>query len=421
MNDQEAIIAHKTIFVQIASYRDDELVKTIESCLGAAKHPDRLRFGIVHQWDEATQHDLERYKNDARFRIKEMPWQESRGVGYARHLCNMLYVEEDFMMQIDSHMRFDDGWDSEVLSEWHSCLNQKAVLSAYPSPFEYKDDREKRLPYGPTQLVVKKFSNGKIPIFKGVAVTRRPDGGLRRAMYVAGGFVFGEGRICQDVPYTKEVCFTGEEMVYSLRLFSHGYTVYTPNTLGIYHLYDRPTSSRFWDDMPKAEEDAVRKHHAEMMTSNDMFLKRLFNGEANDVLGVERTLQEFENYSGVSFDKKLVHPDQTAHEEPPYAYSDEWTEKAFRLRDIEMELHLKTLYEKYDRSRTPVMWRVKLMADHDIEVYSVDVPFDDLQADDFHVSVKATVRQTPVVCRVRPYFGDDDWDDPKVSTLDMVV
>lgn len=412
---------HKTIFVQIASYRDDELPRTIQSCLENATYPDRLQFGVVHQWDESTKNSIDHYKDDARFRVKEMPWQDARGVGYARYLCNTLYGDEDFMMQIDSHMRFDQGWDVDILDEWQRCGDQKAIISAYPSPFEYRGDREERLPYGPTQLIVKKFVDGKVPTFKGVAVDRPVDGRLRRAMYVAGGFILGEGRVCRDVPYTQEVCFTGEEMVYSLRLFSYGYTIYTPNTLGIYHLYDRPVSSRFWDDMPKAEEDVVRKQHAEMMTVNNAFLARLFNGEANDVLGTERTLQEFENYSGVSFSKKLVHPDQTAHKEPPYAYSDEWTEKAFQLRDIETELHLKKLYEEYDHSRTPVMWRVKLMADHDIEVYSVDIPFDDLRTNDFHVLVRATVRQVPVACRVRPYFGGDDWDDPKVSALDEVA
>ncbi len=420
MNDQEAIRRHKTIFVQIASYRDDELVKTIESCLNEATYPDRLRFGIVHQWDEVTRDDLAAYKDDARFRIREMPWQEARGVGYARYLCNTLYANEDFMMQIDSHMRFDQGWDSAVLDEWRLCHDPKAVLSAYPSPFEYKDEGEKKLPYGPTQLIVKKFSNGKIPIFKGVSVTRRSDGRLRKAMYVAGGFVFGEGRICQHVPYAKEVCFTGEEMVYSLRLFSHGYTIYTPNVLGVYHLYERPVSSRFWNDMPKAEEEVVRQHHAAMMTTNDIYLRRLFHGELPDELGTVHTLREFENYSGISFDKKRIHPGQTAHDEPPYAYSDEWMEKDLELRNIDILLDLTKLKDEYRHQRPSVMWRVKLLAEHDLEVYSVDVPFDDLLAGDFHVTVQTEVPQLPVTCRVRPYYGGDEWDEPKVVAIEAV-
>ena len=46
--------AHDTIFVQIAAYRDPELADTVRSALGAAAHPERLRFGICHQFDDIT-------------------------------------------------------------------------------------------------------------------------------------------------------------------------------------------------------------------------------------------------------------------------------------------------------------------------------------------------------------------------------
>ena len=42
------------IFVQIASYRDPDLAATVASALDMAAEPDRLRFGICHQYDDRT-------------------------------------------------------------------------------------------------------------------------------------------------------------------------------------------------------------------------------------------------------------------------------------------------------------------------------------------------------------------------------
>ena len=40
----------KTIFVQIASYRDPELEKTVEDMIKNAKRPKNLRIGICRQY-----------------------------------------------------------------------------------------------------------------------------------------------------------------------------------------------------------------------------------------------------------------------------------------------------------------------------------------------------------------------------------
>ena len=59
----------ETIFIQIASYRDPELPKTLHDCINNANKPENLRFGICRQFktgdtfDEIqslkTTHDIE--------------------------------------------------------------------------------------------------------------------------------------------------------------------------------------------------------------------------------------------------------------------------------------------------------------------------------------------------------------------------
>ena len=54
----------QTIFVQIAAYRDPELVKTIEDMLKNAKRPQNLVLGICRQYHPEDEFDnLDKYAN----------------------------------------------------------------------------------------------------------------------------------------------------------------------------------------------------------------------------------------------------------------------------------------------------------------------------------------------------------------------
>ena len=70
------------IFVSIAAYRDLQLSPTIADCLKKATHPERLRFGIC--WQHGSEETTLSYLDDARFRILDVPWRESRGACWAR-------------------------------------------------------------------------------------------------------------------------------------------------------------------------------------------------------------------------------------------------------------------------------------------------------------------------------------------------
>jgi hypothetical protein len=74
-----------SIYVQIASYRDPELVPTIKSLLKNAKYPHLLTICIAHQYDKNDEWDnLNEFKNDNRFIIIDIPYKESKElVGHA--------------------------------------------------------------------------------------------------------------------------------------------------------------------------------------------------------------------------------------------------------------------------------------------------------------------------------------------------
>jgi hypothetical protein len=87
---------HMKIFIQIASYRDPELEKTIKSAIENAKKPKNLVFGIARQYHPDDKFDtLEEYRKDKRFRILDIPYLESNGACWARNQIQQLYKGEE--------------------------------------------------------------------------------------------------------------------------------------------------------------------------------------------------------------------------------------------------------------------------------------------------------------------------------------
>ena len=101
-----------TIFVQIASYRDPQLIPTIDDMLDNAKYPENLRIGICHQYHPDDKFsNLTKYRLDDRFRITDVLYSDSRGACWVRNQIQQVYSGETYTLQIDSHMRFEENFD----------------------------------------------------------------------------------------------------------------------------------------------------------------------------------------------------------------------------------------------------------------------------------------------------------------------
>ena len=124
------------IFVQLASYRDPQLVPTIEDMLEKADNKDLFTFGICWQYDEAE--DTTVYDNKKDFRVKKYSYKESEGLGWARNITNSLYNGEELTLQLDTHHRFAKGWDTMMLQDYEQAqgLCKKPVVTTYCTPWE---------------------------------------------------------------------------------------------------------------------------------------------------------------------------------------------------------------------------------------------------------------------------------------------
>lgn len=306
-----------TIFVQIASYRDVECQHTVKNLFERAANPERVFVGICWQYD--PEEDLDCFEVAPpipdNVRISKHHWSESKGVCWARHQTQKLYAGEEYVLMIDSHMRFVESWDTLLIKELGDCNSEKPIISCYPA--SYTPPYTLQLDTKPTVMKAQPFTAYGDLRCKGVMLGYEPDKPLKGA-FVAGGFIFARGGIINEVPYDPFIYFNEEEVLFSVRLYTHGWDVFSARRQYLYHYYnsggDAKTHPLHWEDNKEwgklQDVSRARSNHLLGVTpTEDMNVLQYI--ELYD-LGKKRSVVEFEAYAGLDFKARLV------SEDPPY-------------------------------------------------------------------------------------------------------
>jgi hypothetical protein len=318
------------IFIQIASYRDPELVKTVKSAIENSKNPKNLVFGIARQFHPDDKFDdLSEYKNDKRFRILDIPYLESQGACWARNQIQQLYKNEKYTLQIDSHMRFAPNWDEEMINmikQLQKKGHKKPLLTGYVSSFDPDNDPQGRV-QDPWRMVFDRFiPEGAvfflpetIPGWQNLTepVTSR---------FYSAHFCFTLGEFSMEVQHDPEYYFHGEEISIAARAYTWGYDLFHPHKTLIWHEYTRKGRTKQWDDDKKWVDRNNRCH------KKNRALFGMDNEEPMDHgkygFGTVRTLKDYEKYSGLLFSRRAIQQETIDKKYPPNTYSysseEEW-------------------------------------------------------------------------------------------------
>jgi len=242
----------KTIFIQIASYRDPQLVPTIKNMIEMSKYPENLRFSIARQYHPEDEFDdLSEYDNDGRFKILNIPHEESKGVCWARHLTQQLYDNEDYTLQIDSHMRFAKDWDDTLINMLESLKEKgyrKPLLTGYVPSFDPENDPQSRI-QTPWRMAYDRFIPEGAVFFlpESIPDWKNIDSPVPARFYSA-HFCFTLGQFSKEVQHDPEYYFHGEEISIAVRAFTHGYDLFHPHIPVVWHEYTRKGRTKQWDD-----------------------------------------------------------------------------------------------------------------------------------------------------------------------------
>ena len=68
------------------------------------------------------------------------------GPCWARSLAQSLHRGEKYFLQIDSHMRFRQGWDRFLIEQLEQCESSKPILTTYPAGYEIHEDKSDSYP-----------------------------------------------------------------------------------------------------------------------------------------------------------------------------------------------------------------------------------------------------------------------------------
>jgi hypothetical protein len=128
---------------------------------------------------------------------------------------------------------------------------------------------------------------------------------------VSGGFIFAHAQAILDAPYDPYIYFIGEEVTQSVRYWTHGYDIFTPTKVFIFHLYgDAAVDKVFhwsdnfdWHDRCEINSRKRVLHLLGYEKTEDIVVLREIG---NYDLGKVRSLEEYQKFADIDFAKQIM-------------------------------------------------------------------------------------------------------------------
>jgi len=280
-----------SIYLSVASYRDNTCPLTLRQAFERADHPSLLFVGIVQQnclrdcmtgtgWGKTrawvpgppdtdcvnefcSDPETKHYCDNSQVRILRLEEIQSYGPFFSRFLNSKLWRGETYYMQIDAHTEFRRGWDTSLVDQMKRTPSfPYSVISNYPpsgGPSIKRDwpasSSSERFPgalcgcrfegAGGRHKTVRLLETGRRP---GPNIDKRVP---QRSAFVAAGFFIAHGSIVDNVPFDPFMpyLFMGEEIALSIRFWTSGYDIYGPAVDVLRHEYVRKESPKFWESV----------------------------------------------------------------------------------------------------------------------------------------------------------------------------
>jgi hypothetical protein len=412
------------IFVQIASYRDPQLIPTIENLLENAKKPKNIVIGVARQFHpEDGFDDLSKYKKDKRFRILDIPYTDSKGVCWARHQVQQLYGGEEYTLQIDSHMRFEKNWDDEMIKMIKQLQKKgykKPLLTGYVSSFDPENDPEGRVKE-PWRMSFDRFTPEGVVFFlpetiPGWQEMKEPV----PARFYSAHYCFTLGEFSKEVQHDPEFYFHGEEISITVRAYTHGYDLFHPHKVLIWHEYTRKGRTKQWDDDKEwyLKNISCHKKNRQLLGVDG----EKFDGDYLEWFGSERTIKDYEKYAGLLFETRGIQQETIDKKYPPNTYNfeneDEWKKSFSTIFKHCIDLSFNNVPEEdYD------FWVVAFHDDKDETIYRRDADINEInnckKDPDGYCKIwrEFNTTQKPKYWVVWPYSKSKGWCDRITGNL----
>ena len=305
------------IFISIASYCDELLFFTLKDCLKKANKPDNLTFAVVDQNDATQREKIDKLSFHNQVKYVYINKIDTLGVSWARNIAFSLWDNEEYLLQIDSHMLFEQDWDLSLLQQYKELqsISKKPIITTYPYNFTFDENEKPVHSNNSSKYVLVLRPHPDTSLSEDNAVLRfRAEHQLSDTpvlgCHIAAGFVFTSASFIEEVPYDPYLYFHGEEQSLSLRSYSKGWDIYHPNVIPLYHHYkliNTEYDSHHWNKNVQSKRVLSASYLKLRAISR---VNRLFyeDGMSGSIygLGSERTLEEFIIFSGIDYKNKSI-------------------------------------------------------------------------------------------------------------------
>ena len=304
------------IFISIASYQDPLLETTVRSAYDSADNSDSLIFGICDQSSEPM--DIGSFSFKDQIKYEHIDPFYSEGPCWARSRIQKNFNNEDYYLQIDSHMRFEEGWDSYLIKyikkimSIDTPIHQLPIITCYPRAFEIIDFEKNKFKLHDTDLNTLSISYREDSMFIKDNYSRQigsiASNEISHGYLIAAGFLFTTKDFVKQIPYDQNFYFYGEEISIMLRAFTRDFGIFHLPAIPVFHLYRDIVEVKrklHWDESEDNNRE-VKWHQREENSINR--LNDLINNKIDGVFGLgnKRTLKDYEYISGVDLINKIV-------------------------------------------------------------------------------------------------------------------
>ena len=318
-----------SLFVSLASYNDPLLRFTLEQAYTKAAWPDELHFGIVDQSPPGSPYPVPSCIPASQVSYVGIDAAQARGCCWARSIAMSLMGDQDWFLQTDSHMMFEQDWDAILIDKANICMEDTpdCVLSAYPAGFTFVDGVATPT-VSSARLVGHVVEQGAQFVGTDPVLTFKPKElfglGAVDGFHVSGGCIFSSADYVYRFPSDPFLYFSEEEASIAIRLYTHGWTIFHVYGMPMYHLYntgsatqDRP---RVWNDQSENSEQPLwwslvrrARERMNLLMSSDSSELGVYG------LGSKRSLEDYARETGIDYLARKLHPKAYTGNWPPSA------------------------------------------------------------------------------------------------------
>ena len=233
---------NKTIFIEIASVDDEELVYTVNSIFNNASFPERVFVGISFTGKyfkrfKELKNIAKKYKN-----VRHVSSRQKRnniktlGVGVGRFRAYQLYEQEDYFLQVDSHSHFSKNWDRIIIELFEEAVKEvgddKIVLTCIPPIYGY--DADERVIRVGAKTRYPQWNRGEllidtIPKWSDFDVYKKDYPKFIPSVKASPAMMFGNKKFAEDIGVNPNSVFYDEDLIHTYELFGRGMAFVFPN------------------------------------------------------------------------------------------------------------------------------------------------------------------------------------------------